>query len=168
MGLGQIVPDDDRELSIVPHLASTRPLFLSTRFTSKTLQPIGNGGRNILGMVRGSDPHLQHEVVIVGAHYDHVGYGTRRNSFGPIGYIHNGADDNASGTAALLEVMQAFAQLPEPPRRSVVFAAWDGEAQGLLGSRYCTSDPTLPLARDRSIGTGAYVVTRSTECDRAT
>jgi acetylornithine deacetylase/succinyl-diaminopimelate desuccinylase-like protein len=90
-------------------------------------QPFGNGCRNILGMIRGSDPELQDEVIIIGAHYDHVGYGTRRNSFGPLGYIHNGADDNASGTAALLEVMQAFSKLPEPPRRTVVFAAWDGE-----------------------------------------
>lgn len=112
-------------------------------------QPFGNGCRNILGMIRGSDPELQDEVILVGAHYDHVGYGTRRNSFGPLGYIHNGADDNASGTAALLEVMQAFFNLPEPPRRTVVFAAWDGEEQGLLGSKHWTNYPTIPLKQLR-------------------
>ena len=70
-------------------------------------QPFGRDFRNILGVLRGADPELQQEVVILSAHYDHVGYGTRRDSLGPVGYIHNGADDNASGTAALLEVAQA-------------------------------------------------------------
>ena len=59
--------------------------------------------RNILGMIEGRDPELKNEVIMIGAHYDHVGYGTRRNSYGPIGRVHNGADDNASGTAVVLE-----------------------------------------------------------------
>ena len=70
---------------------------------------------------------FRRQVVIVGAHYDHVGYGTSRNSRGPIGYIHNGADDNASGTSGLLEVAQAFTMLPEPPKRTVLLAFWDAE-----------------------------------------
>ncbi len=108
-------------------------------------QPFGNGCRNILGLIRGSDPELQNQVILIGAHYDHVGYGNRRNSFGPTGYIHNGADDNASGTAALMELVQAFASLPEPPRRTVVFAAWDGEEMGLLGSKHWTAHPSITL-----------------------
>ncbi len=69
--------------------------------------------RNILGILPGSDEKLRHEFVLIGAHYDHVGYGNARNSYGPWGYIHNGADDNASGTSGLLEVIDAFAKLPQ-------------------------------------------------------
>src|SRR5690606_27334623 len=75
-------------------------------------QPFGNGNRNILAQLPGSDPAVKGEVVLIGAHYDHVGYGTPSNSYGPTGLIHNGADDNASGTAGLLEVIEAFVQLP--------------------------------------------------------
>ncbi|MFO7901309.1 MAG: M28 family peptidase [Planctomycetota bacterium] len=108
-------------------------------------QLFGNGYRNLLGMIRGRDPKLQHKYIVVGAHYDHVGYGTHENSFGPIGQIHNGADDNASGTAGVLEVMQAFSMLPEPPRCSILFAFWDGEEKGLLGSKHFVRYPTVPL-----------------------
>ena len=106
---------------------------------------------NLIGYLAGSRAEWSEQSVLVTAHYDHVGYGTRRNSFGPLGYIHNGADDNASGTAALLEVMQAFVNLPEPPRRTVVFAAWDGEEQGLLGSKHWTNYPTIPLDNVRML-----------------
>ena len=109
-------------------------------------QTFGNGYRNILAQIPGSDPRLASEVILIGAHYDHVGYGTASNSFGPTGFIHNGADDNASGTAALLEVIEAFVQLPEPPARTVVFAFWDCEEKGLLGSKHFVGQPTFPLA----------------------
>ena len=68
-----------------------------------------NSGKyhNILAIAEGRDPELKDQVVVVAAHYDHVGTGTPRNSFGPIGLIHNGADDNASGVAGLLEVAEA-------------------------------------------------------------
>ncbi len=107
-------------------------------------QPFGAGYRNILAMLRGSDPELGDEVIVIGAHYDHVGYGTRRNSYGPIGYIHNGADDNASGTAAILEIAEALTRLPEPPARTILFAFWDGEEKGLLGSKHWIAAPTVP------------------------
>jgi Zn-dependent M28 family amino/carboxypeptidase len=90
--------------------------------------------RNILAVVPGSDPALAHELVVVGAHYDHVGYGTASNSYGPTGYIHNGADDNASGVAGLLELAEALGHLPSRPRRPLLIAFWDGEEKGLLGS----------------------------------
>ncbi len=108
-------------------------------------QTFGPGYRNVLGMIPGSDPKLKHEFILLGAHYDHVGYGTPRNSFGPTGHIHNGADDNASGMSGLLEVMQAFSLLAEPPRRSILFAFWDGEEKGMLGSKQWVSSPTVPL-----------------------
>lgn len=96
-------------------------------------QPFG-GMRNILALIEGSDPDLAKEVVVVGAHYDHVGYGNADNSYGPFGYVHNGADDNASGVAGLLEMVEAIGHLPERPRRSILIAFWDGEEKGLLGS----------------------------------
>ncbi|HUG89291.1 MAG TPA: M20/M25/M40 family metallo-hydrolase [Planctomycetaceae bacterium] len=108
-------------------------------------QPFGRGYRNILVRWPGRDPHRRDEYVVVGAHYDHVGYGRADNSNGPIGYIHNGADDNASGTAGLLAAIDAFAALDEPPARSVLFAFWDGEEQGLLGSEHWVENPTVPL-----------------------
>jgi hypothetical protein len=98
-------------------------------------------------MIEGSDPQLKKEIVLVGAHYDHVGYGNRSNSRGPRGYIHNGADDNASGTAALLETMDAILKLPNRPRRSILFAFWDGEEKGLLGSKHWAARPTVSLSR---------------------
>ena len=83
--------------------------------------------RNILGMLEGSDPKLKEQVILLGAHYDHVGYGRRGNSYGPFGYIHNGADDNASGVSGLLEIIDAIKQLPQPPKRSILFVLWDAE-----------------------------------------
>jgi len=103
--------------------------------------------RNVLAVLEGSDPVLKNEFIILGAHYDHVGYGNARNSYGPTGYIHNGADDNASGTASLLELADAFASLPVPPKRSILFAFWDGEEAGLLGSKHWISRPTIPKDR---------------------
>jgi hypothetical protein len=121
------------------------------------MQPAGDRGsyyqgfngscRNILALLEGCDPEVKQEVIMVGAHYDHVGYGTQRNSYGPWGYIHNGADDNASGVAGLLELGQALSQLPQPPRRTILLAFWDGEEKGLLGSKHWVQAPTISLSR---------------------
>lgn len=108
-------------------------------------QEFGRDYQNLLLVIPGSDERLKQEVVIVGAHYDHVGYGNSSNSHGPFGQIHNGADDNASGTSAVLELIQAFASLPAPPARTVMFALWDAEEAGLLGSKHWVASPTLPL-----------------------
>ena len=109
------------------------------------VQEFSGGMRNILASVPGRDERLREEVVIVCAHFDHVGFGTPRNSRGPIGYIHNGADDNASGVAGLLEVVEAVRLLPRPPRRTLLFAFWDGEEKGMLGSKHWIAAPTFPL-----------------------
>jgi hypothetical protein len=119
--------------------------YIVEQLTKLGLEPAGDAGsyyqpfggmRNILAIHRGSDQALARELVVVGAHYDHVGYGTADNSFGPFGYVHNGADDNASGVAGLLEIAEAMPQVPERPRRSILFAFWDGEEKGLLGSSH--------------------------------
>ncbi|MDA7979081.1 MAG: M20/M25/M40 family metallo-hydrolase [Pirellulales bacterium] len=106
-------------------------------------QSWGNQYRNILALWEGSDPQLKHELVVIGAHYDHVGYGTSSNSFGPLGYIHNGADDNASGTSALLELAEACSGLENRPKRSILFVWWDAEEKGLLGSKHWFANRTL-------------------------
>ena len=109
------------------------------------IQPFDSNVRNVLGIIEGSDPELKNETILVCAHYDHVGYGTEENSAGPIGLIHNGADDNASGTAALLELAEALTRLPQAPGRSILFAFWDAEEMEMLGSRHWVAHPTIPL-----------------------
>jgi hypothetical protein len=111
---------------------------------------IGADFRNILAVIPGSDPKLKHEYILIGAHYDHVGYGTVRNSHGPIGYIHNGADDNASGTAGLLEIVEAFTLLGTP-KRSLLIVFWDAEEKGLLGSEHWLTEPTIKLEQVRLV-----------------
>ncbi len=112
-------------------------------------QSFNAGYRNLLGKLEGTDPDLKDEYIVIGAHYDHVGYGNRQNSYGPFGYVHNGADDNASGTAAILEVIDAFAKSGLTCRRSILFALWDGEEKGLLGSEHWASNPTVPIRQIR-------------------
>lgn len=108
-------------------------------------QPFNRRSQNLLAILEGEDPELRDEYIVVGAHYDHVGYGSRRTSLGPIGYIHNGADDNASGVAALLEVIDGITRSGHRPKRSILFAFWDGEEKGLLGSKHWLNNPTIPL-----------------------
>ncbi|HID21234.1 MAG TPA: M20/M25/M40 family metallo-hydrolase, partial [Planctomycetaceae bacterium] len=120
-------------------------------------QDFGDGYRNVLAVLSGRDPKAKKEFVIVGAHFDHVGYGTWRNSRGPIGYVHNGADDNASGVAGLLEVIEAFDVLGIRPRRSILFAFWDAEEKGLLGSEHWLQSPTVPLERVRLVITADMI-----------
>lgn len=110
------------------------------------------GYRNILAVLPGSDPELKDEFVLVGAHYDHVGLGTKTTSRGPLGQIHNGADDNASGTAAVLEMAEALSSIqPTVLRRSIVIAFWDAEELGLLGSKHWMTAPTIPVPAIRLV-----------------
>lgn len=95
--------------------------------------------QNVLALVEGSDPSLQNEVMIVGAHYDHDG-----EAFGQIWY---GADDDGSGIAALLELAEAFGSGSPRPARSVLLCSWAGEEKGLLGSRYYAGHPFFSLNR---------------------
>jgi Zn-dependent M28 family amino/carboxypeptidase len=95
---------------------------------------------NVLGLLRGSDPDLQDEVVIYTAHHDHLGIGTP-NDEGDV--IYNGAMDNASGVSQVMAIARAIKALPEAPRRSVLFALVGAEEQGLLGSKYYAEHPTF-------------------------
>jgi Zn-dependent M28 family amino/carboxypeptidase len=95
------------------------------------------------GILAGSDPELRDTYVLYSAHFDHVGIGAP-DADGDS--IYNGADDDASGTALVLEVARAFAALPEPPRRSLIFLAVSGEEKGLLGARHWATHPTVPIS----------------------
>jgi hypothetical protein len=97
---------------------------------------------NVAAVRRGSDPALADTYVVVTAHFDHMGVGNPDESGDS---IFNGADDNASGTAALLEMARATMALPEAPARSILFLAVSGEEKGLLGSAAWTENPTVPI-----------------------
>lgn len=101
---------------------------------------------NVIGVLEGEGP-LADETVVIGAHYDHVGRGGAGSLAPGSKDIHNGADDNASGTAVLIEVARLLASQPKKPARRVVFMAFTGEELGLLGSaRYC-KEPIFPLEK---------------------
>jgi hypothetical protein len=100
---------------------------------------------NVVGVLEGSDPKLKSEVIVVGAHYDHLGRGGEGSLAGREGEIHHGADDNASGTAGLLELARLFSHERASLRRTVVFVAFGGEEEGLIGSSHYVRNPARPL-----------------------
>jgi len=100
--------------------------------------------RNVVGVLPGSDPSLKEEAVVLGAHVDHLGRVD--------GVVHPGADDNASGVAALLEIARSLAAAPVRPKRTVVFAFWTGEEEDKIGSGHWARNPLWPLGR-----TAAYL-----------
>jgi hypothetical protein len=142
--------------------------YLARRFSEVGLQPAAGGwfqsftvgrdasaarqgkaggvvGKNVIGILPGRDPVLRNQTVVLGAHYDHLGLG----GFGSLdpdstGRVHNGADDNASGVAGLIQVAARLAA--SPPARTVVFIAFGGEELGLLGSAHYVQEPIYPLA----------------------
>lgn len=96
---------------------------------------------NIVGMIRGSDSKLRDTYIIISAHYDHFGIGPAVNGDS----IYNGVLDNAMGVAGLLEIAAAFKRLQQAPLRSIIFLLTTGEEHGLLGSKYYTDNPIVPL-----------------------
>lgn len=102
---------------------------------------------NVIGVLLGSDPQLRQEFIIIGAHYDHLGRGGQGSLATRAGDIHHGADDNASGVAGLLELARIFTSTPTKSRRTLVFIAFSGEEEGLLGSAYYVAHPVVPLAQ---------------------
>ncbi|MEJ7618723.1 MAG: M20/M25/M40 family metallo-hydrolase, partial [Pyrinomonadaceae bacterium] len=102
---------------------------------------------NVIGVLPGSDEKLRNEAIVIGAHYDHLGYGGSGSLAAREGEVHHGADDNASGTAALLELARTLSAAPVRPRRTILFAAFSGEEEGLLGSNHYVNHPVVPLAQ---------------------
>jgi Zn-dependent M28 family amino/carboxypeptidase len=126
-----------REFKAVP-LGVTLDVALRNEVRRKTTA-------NVLGRLAGSDPALSREAVVYTAHYDHLGM--KEDPKPGEDAIYNGARDNASGVAAMLEIARAMTALPKPPRRSVLFVAAAAEEQGLLGSKYLMAHPPLPAGR---------------------
>lgn len=104
--------------------------------------------QNVVGYMEGSDEKLKKEFIVIGAHYDHWGWGgegsgsKKKEAFA----IHNGADDNASGVSALLCILQELSKVTVKPKRSIIFISFSGEEEGLLGSKYFVSH--LPVKKD--------------------
>jgi len=97
--------------------------------------------RNVLAKLEGTDPQKKDDYIIYSAHWDHLGRDTTLKG----DQIYNGALDNASGVASMLEIAQAFTQLPQPPPRSILFLATTAEEGGLLGAKYYAEHPLYPL-----------------------
>lgn len=136
-GFYQLVP-----MGLVERRGRTRPRLLESWAAWDTLPPEGRiKEANIVGVLPGSDPVLKDEFILVTAHYDHVGVGRPVNGDS----IYNGADDDASGTAALIWIAEKLAAADTSPARSIVFAAVTGEEMGLLGTRWYITDPPVPL-----------------------
>lgn len=117
---------------------------LSARYKA-TFKPQTGWGYNICGVIEGEGPYAD-ETIVIGGHYDHLGLG----GFGSrtpdrYGEVHNGADDNATGTAAVMELARRFAQADTKPSRRLVFIAFSGEERGLLGSYHYVQEPIYPM-----------------------
>jgi len=113
---------------------------------SVDLQPVIKETNNVIGFIEGNDEKLKNEVIVIGAHYDHLGMGGRGSlSTSKVPEVHNGADDNGSGTSGLLELAEYFARHRNELKRSILFIAFSGEELGLLGSRHFVENPTIPL-----------------------
>jgi Peptidase family M28/PDZ domain/PA domain len=112
------------------------------------MERVGTETRNVVGVLEGAGP-FAHETIVVGAHYDHLGRGGGlfSGSLAPFSKdIHNGADDNASGTAMMLEMARRLARRTDPLPRRIVFIAFSGEEKGLLGSQHYVEQPLYPLS----------------------
>ena len=115
---------------------------LAASFAARDSFPLSKRvpGFNVLGKLDGGDPSLAGQHIVVGAHYDHIG--VRAHPSGDS--IFNGADDDASGVVAVLKIAEQLRAGPTP-RRTIIFAAWTGEERGLLGARWYSDHPVLPL-----------------------
>src|SRR5215510_17592 len=100
---------------------------------------------NVIGILPGSHPKLKDEAIVIGAHYDHLGLGGEGSLAPREGDIHHGADDNASGIAGLLELARMLSSQSLKPRRTIVFVAFSGEEEGLIGSNYYVNHPIIPI-----------------------
>lgn len=142
---------NDGNLNTLMDLMDTEKKSLNTlleglRFSLKLdAEPREERAFNVIGILKGSDPKLANEYIAITAHYDHIGVGNPVDGDS----IYNGADDNASGTAGVLELAEAFSSLPEAfhPRRSILFMLVSGEEVGLFGSCHFAENPTVPIKR---------------------
>ncbi|HUP18482.1 MAG TPA: M20/M25/M40 family metallo-hydrolase [Gemmatimonadota bacterium] len=147
----QIALEGGEDLSLLQHRIDTtgqpqsRPIRNAVLNLRVDVRPRTRTTHNVIGIVPGRDPVLAREAVVIGAHYDGLGLGGP-GSLDPVpGEIHNGADDNASGVAAVLELAEYFAYPTNRAERTLVFVAFGAEEVGMLGSARFVADPTVPL-----------------------
>ncbi|MFQ5902117.1 MAG: M20/M25/M40 family metallo-hydrolase, partial [Candidatus Binatia bacterium] len=117
-----------------------------------SLEKITKKTDNVIGILPGSDPQLKKENIVIGAHYDHLGlgyFGTRDSR--SEGEIHNGADDNASGIAVILNLAERLSRHPEGLPRTIVFVAFTGEERGIYGSKHYVSHPRFPIGSTKAM-----------------
>jgi aminopeptidase YwaD len=108
------------------------------------LYTVSSTDQNVIGFLPGNHPEKMYEYIIIGAHYDHLGWGSQGSMVPDVSAIHHGADDNASGTAGMLELAQKFSANRDQIERSIVFMAFGAEELGLIGSQYYVENPTIP------------------------
>jgi hypothetical protein len=118
----------------------SRPLDMEVQIERRSTQTLGSTS-NVAAFLPGADPDLRHQFVVITAHLDHIGVGPETDGDG----IYNGAYDNATGVAIMLEVARALARADARPARSVLFLAVGAEEKGLLGSDYFSDYPTVPM-----------------------
>lgn len=121
-------------------------LFTDVKVDLETgIKQVNKSGINVAGFIEGNDPELKNEYIVIGAHYDHIGMGETGSLYrGEDQQIHNGADDNASGTTGVIELAEKFAGSKDKLKRSVIFVAFSGEELGLLGSNYFVQNLSVP------------------------
>jgi len=131
--------------SAVAFFASLKPGLSGATASIHVAAPVQTpvSPRNVIGILRGSDPDLKNTAVLVTAHYDHLG----EKPEGPGDRIYNGANDDGSGTVSVIEIARALSNLKQRPRRSIIFMTFFGEEEGLLGSAYYARHPAWPLAK---------------------
>jgi Peptidase family M28/PA domain len=120
-------------------------ILLKTAVSLKTSVKIKEkyNTKNVVGFLKGSEPSLQEQIVVIGAHYDHIGFLKEHKA--DTDYIFNGADDNASGTSGVMAIAKAMTSMKIKPKRSLLFILFAGEEKGLFGSGYYVRDPLFPL-----------------------
>lgn len=124
----------------------TQPLEGWTAELETKFKTVKSEVTNVVGVLEGEGPHAD-ETIVIGAHYDHLGYGPFGSRRPNERAIHNGADDNATGTAAVMELARRFAQRSEKPARRLVFIAFTAEERGIIGSNYYLEKPLFPLEK---------------------
>ena len=129
--------DLDSVLRDLPAKANSFALGRTLRLDVQTRRIEPGTGENVVAILHGSDPMLRDEYIVLGGHMDH-------NGVGKDGHLYAGADDNASGTAVVMELARVLAAMPQRPKRTLIFAGFGGEEQGLRGSKYFAYHPPVP------------------------
>lgn len=149
-----IIGADKDSLPLIEGMIAMRSPGVTTKFPSRDTQPVVSfkvnlikrsvDAYNVIGILPGTDPNLKNEAIVIGAHYDHLGHGGQGSLAANSTEIHHGADDNASGTAAIIELARQFAA-EKKNKRTIIFMAFSGEEEGLFGSSFYVQNPVFPL-----------------------